>query len=262
MASLPLTFVTISPKAKHTATVILAHGLGDNGLDFSNNKEMRTIASQLPHIKWVFPSAPERFITAWKGDSRRQGLTKGWLDFLREPLTYSSEYDDIQDYDEGIIKSVMLLDAFIQFEIDSGIPEERIVLGGFSQGGAISLITGLGGSQWRGTSDTKDGWKLGGVICLGGWLPMREKYKKRLSMHASTIPVFWGHGVQDESVTWGLSWESAEFIRDKLEVRYGQYTKVGEPGVSFMSYGVAHWMAESEVEDLRLFLKKVLPLEG
>jgi hypothetical protein len=81
-------------------------------------------------------------------------------------------------------------------------------------------------------------------------------------MHASTIPVFWGHGVQNESVTWGLSWESARFIGDKLEVRYGQYTKVGEPGVSFMSYGIGHWMAESEMEDLRFFLKKVLPLEG
>lgn len=262
MMSLPLTFVTITPKTKHTATVIFAHGLGDNGLEFSNNKEMRTIASQLPHIKWVFPNAPERSITAWKGDTRRQSSTRGWLDVLREPLMYSSEHDDIKEYDEGIMQSVKHLDAFIQSEINSGISEGRIVLGGFGQGGAISLITGLGGSQWRNASDTKDGWKLGGIICLGGWLPMREKYKKRLSMHASTIPVFWGHGVQNESVTWGLSWESAEFIGDKLEVRYGQYTKVGEPGVSFMSYGVAHWMAESEMEDLRLFLKKVLPLEG
>ncbi|KAG1815719.1 Phospholipase/carboxylesterase/thioesterase [Suillus subaureus] len=253
MMSLPLTFVTITPKTKHTATVIFAHGLGDNGLEFSNNKEMRTIASQLPHIKWVFPNAPERSITAWKGDTRRQSSTRGWFDVLREPLMYSSEHDDIKEYDEGIMQSVKHLDAFIQSEINSG---------GFGQGGAISLITGLGDSQWRGTSDTKDGWKLGGIICLGGWLPMREKYKKRLSMHASTIPVFWGHGVQNESVTWDLSWESARFIGDKLEVRYGQYTKVGESGVSFMSYGVAHWMAESEMEDLRLFLKKVLPWEG
>jgi hypothetical protein len=68
--------------------------------------------------------------------------------------------------------------------------------------------------------------------------------------------------VQDEAVTWELSWESANFIRNTVELRYGQYTKMGEPGVSFMSYGVAHWMAESEMEDLRLFLKKVLPLEG
>jgi predicted esterase len=73
------------------------------------------------------------------------------------------------------MQSVEFLGAFIQSEMDSGIPEERIVLGGFSQGGAISLITGLGGSQWRNASDTKDGWKLGGVICLSGWLPVREK---------------------------------------------------------------------------------------
>ena len=126
----------------------------------------------------MFPSAPERPITAWKGDSRRQSSTRGWLDYLREPLTYSSEYDDIQEYDEGIMQSVKHLDAFIQSEIDSGIPEGRIVLGGFSQGAAISLITGLGGSQWRIASDRKDGWKLGGVVCLAGWLPMREKYKK------------------------------------------------------------------------------------
>ncbi|KAG2060223.1 alpha/beta-hydrolase [Suillus hirtellus] len=260
--SLPLTFATITPKTKHTATVIFAHGLGDSGLEFSNNKEMRTIASQLPHIKWVFPNAPERSITAWKGDTRRRSSTRGWLDVLNDPLTYLSEDDDIQEYDEGIMQSVKHLDAFIQSEIDSGIPQERIVLGGFGQGGAISLIAGLGGSQWRGGSDTQDGWKLAGVICINGWLPMRDKYKKRLSMHASTIPVFWGHGVQNESVTWDLSWESANFIGDRLEVRYGQYTKVGEPGVSFMSYGVATLLAESEMEDLRLFLKKVFPLEG
>jgi len=260
MASLPLTYVTISPKAKHTATVIFAHGLGDNGLDFSNNKEIRTLASRLPHIKWVFPSAPERTITAWKGDPRRQNLSRGWLDHLREPLIYSLEYEGIEEYVEGIMQSVELLDAFIQSEIDSGIPQGRIVLGGFSQGGAISLITGLGGSQWRDASNTEDGWKLGGVVCLGGWLPVREKL--RLSSHSSTIPVFWGHGVQDEVVTWQLSVESANFIGDKVGVRHGQYTKIGEPGVSFMSYGVAHWMAESEMDDLRLFLKKVLPLEG
>lgn len=91
---------------------------------------------------------------------------------------YSSEYDDIQEYDEGIMQSVKHLDAFIKSEIDSGISEGRVVLGGFGQGGAIALIAGLGGSQWRGASDTKDGWKLGGIISLGGWLPMREKYNK------------------------------------------------------------------------------------
>lgn len=139
---------------------------------------MRTIASQLPHIKWVFPSAPERSITAWKGDSRRRSSTRGWLDVLHEPLMYSSEYDDIQEYDEGIMQSVKHLDAFIKSEIDSGISEGRVVLGGFGQGGAIALIAGLGGSQWRGASDTKDGWKLGGIISLGGWLPVREKYNK------------------------------------------------------------------------------------
>ncbi|KAG1892126.1 Phospholipase/carboxylesterase/thioesterase [Suillus subluteus] len=256
--SLPLTFVTITPKTKHTATVIFAHGLGDNGLEFSNNKEMRMIASQLPHIKWVFPNAPERSITAWKEDPRRQRSARGWLDVLREPLVYSSEHDDIEEYDEGIMQSVKHLDAFIQSEINSGISQGRIVLGGFGQGGAISLITGLG---W---------WLEVGRCHMSGWLaPHARKIQKgerklsnRLSMHASTIPVFWGHGVQNESVTWGLSWESAKFIGDELDVRYGQYTKVGDPGVSFMSYGIAHWMAESEMEDLRFFLKKVLPLEG
>jgi predicted esterase len=84
------------------------------------------------------------------------------------------EYEEIPEYVEGIMESVRQLDTFIQSEIDSGIPEGRIVLGGFSQGGAISLITGLGGSQLRGASDTKAGWKLGGVVCLGGWLPIRE----------------------------------------------------------------------------------------
>lgn len=65
-----------------------------------------------------------------------------------------------------MLETVSSLNALISEEVDAGLPSSRIVLGGFSQGGAMSLLTGL-------TSERK----LGGVVCLSGWLPLRHKVK-------------------------------------------------------------------------------------
>ena len=74
---------------------------------------------------------------------------------------------DFKDEDEpGMLKSMRSLNELITTEVDSGIPAERVVLGGFSQGGAMSLLTGL-------TTERK----LGGVVVLSGWLPLKDKFK-------------------------------------------------------------------------------------
>ncbi|EEB96439.1 hypothetical protein MPER_04429, partial [Moniliophthora perniciosa FA553] len=88
--------------------------------------------------------------------------------------------------EDGMMESVRSLTQLIDAEIKSGLPANRIVLGGFSQGAAMSLLTGL-------TSETT----LAGVVALSGWLPLKDKFKASLSSHATSVPIFWGHGTSD-----------------------------------------------------------------
>ena len=84
----------------------------------------------------------------------------GWFD-----INYLDKLDDSKHDDEsGIMRSVAAVDALIQAEVDAGIPEEKIILGGFSQGGAISVISGLTGKR-----------KLGGVVGLSTWVLLNHK---------------------------------------------------------------------------------------
>ena len=84
------------------------------------------------------------------------------------------EFD--KDDEAGMLKTMSQLNQLISAEVDSGIPPERIVLGGFSQGGAISLLTGL-------TSERK----LAGISVMSGWLPMRHKVKAVSSCDACVV---------------------------------------------------------------------------
>lgn len=72
--------------------------------------------------------------------------------------------------------SVQIIDELIEVEVKAGIPESRVVVGGFSQGGALSLVTGLGGKEWR-TKRSVDERKLAGVAVLSGWMPLKDKFK-------------------------------------------------------------------------------------
>jgi lysophospholipase-2 len=87
----------------------------------------------------------------------------GWFDLATLDKLTDSAHDD----EKGMLQSVKSVDALIQAEVDSGIPENRIIVGGFSQGGAISLLTGLTGKR-----------KLGGVIALSTWVVLNHKIKE------------------------------------------------------------------------------------
>jgi len=90
-------------------------------------------------------------------------LCPGWFDLSTLDKLTDSEYDD----EKGMMTSVKSIDALIQAEVDAGIPENRIIVGGFSQGGAMSILTGLSGRR-----------KLGGVIALSCWVPLNHKIKE------------------------------------------------------------------------------------
>lgn len=96
----------------------------------------------------------------------------GWFDLA----TLDKLTDSIHDDEKGMMASVKAVDALIQAEVDAGVPEEKIIVGGFSQGGAISILTGL---------TTKR--KLGGIISLSTWVPLNHKIKEVCRVNSGAL---------------------------------------------------------------------------
>lgn len=171
-----------------------------------------------------------------------------------------------------MLESVTSINQLIANEIEeSGIPPSRIVLGGFSQGGSMSLLSGL-------TTEKK----LAGVVVLSGWLPLRAKFKevissfchvpldnahfffrlKMSSSHATALPIFWGHGSLDPLVEYKkMAQASVEFLTKQIGVP--STTKDGDlKGLSFNTYPIGHSTNEQELGDLKEWLKRVLPKDA
>ena len=124
----------------------------------------------------------------------------GWFDLSSLDDLTDSKYDD----EQGLLKSVDAVDRLVQAEIDAGIPENKIVVGGFSQGGAIAMLYGL----------TK-GRNLAGMVGLSTWVVLNHKIEEVRTLinsispeltsqmtksSAKDVPVFWGHGKADPVV--------------------------------------------------------------
>lgn len=254
----------IQPTAAHTATVIFAHGLGDEGeswravisgdYDYRQPGEL-TIPAHLPHVKWIFPDAPKQAVTA------NFGMTMpAWFDMSDLPLRPGQYLNKVCEEDETVKNGVQIIDDLVQAEIKAGIPESRIVVGGFSQGGALALVAGLGGKDWR-TKSSGDENKLAGVVVLSGWMPIREKFESRISPHAKSIPVLWGHGTADSVIYHKVGEISVDLLQDQLGiVKHSAQDQLGAPGVNFRSYErMGHTSCPKEMEDLVTFLGSVIP---
>ncbi|EGO02386.1 hypothetical protein SERLA73DRAFT_86680 [Serpula lacrymans var. lacrymans S7.3] len=247
MALAPLKFLTVSPLSKHTATVIFIHGLGDSGHGWKPVADM--FRPELSHVKWVLPHSPERAVTANMGIEM-----PSWFD------VYSFGFNTTEDA-AGMLVSLRALDALIKAEVDAGIPPSRIVVGGFSQGGAMSLLTGLTGrgarEAWGG-----EGWKLAGVAVMSGWLPLKDQFKRFASPYISSTPLFWGHGTLDPLVKYQLGRDSAEFLTGQLGISIAEQGKGVNAGLDFRSYeGMGHSTCAKELDDLKEFIRKTVPQE-
>ncbi|KAF7332510.1 Acyl-protein thioesterase 1 [Mycena kentingensis (nom. inval.)] len=230
----PLKFLSVPSLVKQTATIIFVHGLGDSGAGWHPVGEM--LNQDLPHVKWILPNAPTMPVTA------NGGMTMpSWFDIL------SFGFDSKEDRD-GMFKTMYSLNQLISAEVDAGIPASRIVLGGFSQGGAMTLLTGLTGER-----------KLAGLAVLSGWLPLRDTFKAMANDHIKSVPIFWGHGSADPLVRHDLAVKSTEYLRTTLGVP--DAPESGEAkGLTFNTYsGVQHSVNDRELADLKAWLKKVLP---
>ncbi|KAI8051460.1 Phospholipase/carboxylesterase/thioesterase [Syncephalis plumigaleata] len=222
----PLTAIEQQPLQKHTATVFFMHGLGDSGAGWAPATE--SLARHLPHVKFVLPNAPTQPVTLNFGMSM-----PAWYD-----IHSLADMDQDED-DKGLLASLEKITKMVRDEMAKGIPSNRIVIGGFSQGSALALLTGM-------TFD----YKLAGVISLSGYLPLRTKISTMMSEANRKTRIFMGHGDSDEVVLYKFATLSAQTLE-----------KAGYP-VTFKAYrNMGHSSSPEELRDMLNFLKEVIPEE-
>ncbi|KAG8904762.1 hypothetical protein FRB99_001239 [Tulasnella sp. 403] len=219
----PLKYVVVNPRAAHTSTVIFMHGLGDTGDGWQPVAEM--LAPSLPNTKWILPHARVNPVTLNMGMRM-----SSWFD-----ITSLDGFDE--EDEKGMLESVHGVNEIITAEVDAGTPANKIIIGGFSQGCALALLTGL-------TTERK----LGGIVALSGWLPLRKKIKAMMSDHSRNLPLFWGHGTSDPVVQYGFGERSVKALQDDFKFK----------DVTLKSYPMGHSSHPQEIRDIQTFLSRVL----
>ena len=202
--------------------IIWLHGLGADGNDF------KPIVPELvdrswPPLRFVFPHAPVRAVTINGGMRMR-----AWYDILGAQIAAQQDI-------AGIRASIAELEALIAREAERGVPSERLILAGFSQGGAIALAGGLRHSE-----------KLAGIIGLSTYLPLDATTATERSAFNTGLPIFMGHGSFDPVVPEILGLMSRDLL-----------TRLGYD-VVWHGYPMAHQVCPPEIADLRAWIGKRL----
>ncbi|KAJ7591473.1 Phospholipase/carboxylesterase/thioesterase [Mycena floridula] len=233
----------VAPKAiilpsltAHTATVIFVHGLGDTGKGWEPVATMFQRDPALSHVKWILPHSPIRPVTANMGMEM-----PSWFNILA--FGFNNPEDEA-----GMIESASSIGQLITDEIQAGLPENRIVLAGFSQGGTMSILTGL-----------RCGRKLAGIASLSGWVALRHRIASLAVLQKSSIPIFWGHGSADPLIKIQLVQDSINVLKHELG-----YTVTNDSteckGICYNVYhGIGHTTNQKELDDLRTWIDNAIP---
>lgn len=219
--SLKLETVERETAPEPAASVIWLHGLGADGYDFDPIVPALRLPGG-PEVRYVFPHAPIRPVTINGGAEMR-----AWYDIVA--LQRGAHEDEA-----GIRESAAAVAALIRREAERGIPAHRVVLAGFSQGGAVALHAGLRYPE-----------RLAGIIGLSTYLPLRAAAGE---FHAANrqMPIFMAHGSLDPVVPAVLGEESAGFLLESgFEVEFKRYT-------------MPHSVCPEEVEDIRRWMGRTL----
>ncbi len=203
-------------------SVIWLHGLGADGNDFAPIVPELQLG-ELGPIRFVFPHAPMRPVTINNGMTMR-----AWYDIYMADLVRREDA-------EGLRASEQAVRALIARENERGIPTERIILAGFSQGCAMSLQTGLRHPE-----------KLAGIIGLSGYLPLASLAPSERHEANANTPIFLAHGTMDPVV----AYERAQATLQALET-------MGYD-VRFKSYPMPHSVCLEEVRDIADFLREII----
>lgn len=213
----------IEATGQHQATVIWLHGLGADGFDFAPVvPELKFINKE--QVKFIFPHAPVRPITINNGFPMR-----GWYDIL------SLDPDNFTHDIEGIRASSKQVIDLVEAEIATGIDPSKILLAGFSQGGAIALFSGLTGPH-----------PIAGILALSTYLPSEEIVI--LEKHHHNVPILMIHGSEDAVIRLEYAKQSAEAL-----------TKM-QCDIEFAVYPMAHTLCAEEVHQIANWIQTKLEL--
>jgi len=205
------------------ASVIWMHGLGADGNDFVPIVNELYLVDMAP-IRFVFPHAPMMPVSINAGY-----VMRAWYDIIEEgPIKREDE--------DGLRRSRDSIEELIAREKARGIPASRIVLAGFSQGCALTLMTGLRSAE-----------RLAGLACLSGYLPLAQRTLHERHPANVDVPIFMAHGTQDGVI----DISRAEASRDAL-------LTLGYK-VQWRSYSMAHGVCAEEIADLSKWFKAMLP---
>jgi len=214
--------IELHPGAEPKATIVILHGLGADGTDFLSMADELDL-SAIGAVRWVFPRAPVRPVTINGGQPMR-----AWYDILGTDLVRRED-------EAGLRESMALVQQLLQREEARGMPSERIVLAGFSQGCAITLGAGL-----------RHGKRLAGLVGMSGYLPLAATTEAERNPANAATPLFLAHGRSDGVVP--LARGAA--ARDQLQA-------LGQP-VEWHDYPMQHSVCLEEVQDLERWLLGVL----
>lgn len=218
--------VILSPESTPAAAVIWLHGLGADGFDFVPlvpELELGTLAA-----RFIFPHAPVRPVTVNNGYAMR-----AWYDI--KVLSSSALAGPGMEDQAGIRASEQVVRDWIAQQVASGIPAGRIVIAGFSQGGAVALQTGLRYPE-----------RLAGVLALSTYLPLRDVVAGEVTAANRDLPILMCHGSQDPIVPMSLG----ERSRDVLAA-------LGYP-LDWRPYRMQHQLCGEEIADVSVWLQQRL----
>ncbi len=193
--------VIVEPGDTHLASIIWLHGLGADGHDFEPIVPELGLAASIG-IRFIFPNAPVMPVTVNGGMSMR-----AWYDVRSANLR---EFED----ETSILASSELVGKYLQHEIDAGIPANKVILAGFSQGGAIALHCGLRFNQ-----------SLAGILALSTYLPLAATLEAEANEANKKTSIFMGHGVFDPVITVDQGRDSANTLNSAgYSVDFNEYT--------------------------------------
>ena len=219
---MPLTTIELETAPNPRATVLLMHGLGADGNDFVPIAKELDLDSVGP-VRFVFPNAPHIPVTI-NGGMRMPA----WYDIVGADLAKRED-------EAGLRASMDAIELLLAREKERGIPAERIVIAGFSQGCAMALLTGLRHAE-----------RLAGIVALSGYLPLAATTAAERSLANAKTPIFMGHGQQDGVV-----------LLERASASHDALRALGY-SVDWHQYPMAHSVCMEEIEDLNQWFNRVL----
>ena len=204
------------------AAVIWLHGLGADGHDFVDIVPVLRLPESLT-TRFVFPHAPMRPVTINRGM-----VMRAWYDVRNDA---GARRED----EPGVRESQRRIEALIAREKGRGVPAGRIVLAGFSQGGAMALQTGLRHPE-----------RLAGIMALSCFLPLPDTVAAEASPANRDVPIFMAHGTHDPLIPLARAREAHQLL-----------TRLGYP-VEWHEYPIPHSVSDAEIRDVAAWLSRIL----